>query len=595
MVWLKRSFVSAPKQPEKPVVLSWLAHVEWQPKARPQSSFEVLARHLLARLLQSMALSADEDASISRAAQLAYAAALPQVLFALYLFPAYHQPLGKPGFWEQASHHFFYVDASFAAMGLAAVLLWDGLFPDPPDALILTPLPLSRRRMLAARLLALTALLGGLLVATVLPGTLFFPATADLAVAFPRPFLAHAVAVLLSGFSAIAAVFTLRGAVVFCPNRGWAQALSPLLQAACVLLFTLALLIEPIAAHLLPSLPAAPCWRWFPPLWFLGLYEHLLLGAQAPAAFQVLARSGLLAAALLTGAAVALYPAAHARRMRQLVENADAPQRAGSLARVFGPLIRWVMPRDGRGRAVLYWIGQTLPRIPRTRLLSALFAALALAAPLAVYLLRFAPPDRALSFQAARLAPPLAALLAVAGLRAAFRLPVAERGAWVFRVIHGRAQAAHLRGAEIWAALGGVAAAALTTLLVALALPPFLRAGWRAGEQALTAALLAVLYAGSLFLRERAIPFTEQRPSSVNDLSFAVVGFFAVLPGLAFASAAAERWMEKSPMHIPAACAAAAFTYAGLHRLQASIGRSAAALPDMEQEPLLPGEVGLRG
>lgn len=103
-----RNIVSTPlgKQPEKPVVLSWLAQVQWQEKARPHSSFEVLARHLLARLLQSMALGIDEDVSISQAAQLAYAAALPQLLFALYLFPAYHYPLGKPGFWAQASHHF---------------------------------------------------------------------------------------------------------------------------------------------------------------------------------------------------------------------------------------------------------------------------------------------------------------------------------------------------------------------------------------------------------------------------------------------------------------------------------------------------------
>ena len=598
MPFWNRSTVSTSKQPERPVVFSWLAQVEWQEKARPRTSFEVLARHLLARLLQSMALGTDEDVSISQAAQLAYAAALPQLMFALYLFPAYHQPLAKPDFWAQASDHFFYVDVSFAISGLAAVLLWDGLFPDPLDALILTHLPLSTKRVLTARLLALMALLGGLLIGTALPGTLFFPGVADLAIPFPRSFLAHAVAVLLSGSSAVAAVFALRGAVVFCPNRGWARTISPLLQAGCVLCFTLMLLLEPIAAHLLPSLLPAPAWRWFPPFWFLGLYEHLLLGPEAPAALENLTRSGLLATASLAGAAVALYPAAHARRMRQISENMDAPRRAGSLSRVFGSLLQWALPWESRSRAVLHWISQTLPRTPRTRLLSALFAAFALAAPLAVCLLRFAPTataDAALSFRAARLAPPLAALLAVAGLRTVFRLPAAERGAWAFQVIHGRAKAAHLRGAEIWAAGGGVAAAALITLLVALALPHSLRAGWNVGEQAFTAALLAVLYAGSLFLREREIPFLEQRASSVNDLSIAVVGSFAVLPGLAFTSAAAEAWMEKSPFHIPTACAIAALVLGGLRQLRANIRRSAAALPDMEQEPLLPGEIGLRG
>lgn len=483
-------------------------------------------------------------------------------------------------------------------MGLAAVLLWDGLFPDPLDALILTHLPLSARRMLAARLLTLAVLFGSLLVAIILPGALFFPAVADLAVPFLRPFLAHVPAVFLSGLSAVTAVLTLREAVTFCPNRSWAQALSPILQAGCVLFFTLALLIEPIVVHVLPSLLAAPSWRWFPPFWFLSLYEHLLLGAKAPADLQVLAWSGLLATGSLAGVAVALYPAAHSRRMRQLIENEDASQQAGSLSRVLGPLLRWALPRDSRSRAILYWIGKTLLRNSRTRLLSAFFAALALAAPLAVCLLRFAPAtpaDSALCFRTAQLAPPLAALLAVAGLRTAFRLPVAERGAWVFRVVHGRAKAAHLRGAEIWTASGGVAAAVFTTLLVALALPQALYARWRIGEQALTAALLAILYMGGLFLREGTIPFAEQRISTVNDLSIAVVGFFAVLPGLTLASIAAEAWIEKSLMHILAACAVAALVHGGLHRLRAKVNTSSAALPDMEQELLLPGEIGLRG
>ncbi len=576
-------------------MLSWLARVEWQERARPRGSFEVLVRHLFARLLHSTTLDVDDAASAGRTAQLAYAAALPTVLFALYLFPAYHNPLGKPGFWEQASHHFFYVDASFAVMGLAAVLLWDGLFPDPLDALILTHLPVAASRMLAARVLALVVFLGGILLGTCLLGILFFPAVADLPVPFLRHILAHAAAVFASGLCAVFAVLAPRGAVVCCFSQRWAQRLSTMLQAACVLLFTVLLVVEPLLGHLLPSLLASPAWRWFPPFWFLGLYEHLLLGAGAQAAFAGFARSGLLALAALAVATAAFYPAAYARRTRQLIEG--APSRTGALSRLAGQLLRPVLPGDGRSRAVVCWIGQTLPRLPRTRLLLAFFAALVLAAPFSVLLLKLAPAtpaDAALALRIARLAPPLAALLTVAGLRAAFRLPAAERGAWAFRGVHGRAQAAHRRGAEVWAACCGAAAAVLTTLLTLLALPQSARAAWSVRGQAFTGALLALLYADSLFLRERPIPFTERRAATVNDLSFAVVAFFAVLPGLAFASAAAEAWLEGSRLRTLCVSAGAALAHCGLRRLRARMSKGEAGLPDMEEELLLPGEIGLR-
>ncbi len=585
-------------RPEKPVVLSWLARVEWQEKTPPRGSFEVLVRHLFARLLSSVSLDAGDDASVSWTAQAAYAAALPTLLFALYLFPAYHQPFGKPGLWVQAAHHLFYVDASFATMGLATVLLWDGIFPDALDALILTHLPIAGRRMLAARALALAIFLGGILLGTSLLGILFFPAVAELPGLFIRQVFVHAFAVLASGLCAIFSVVALQGIVVCCSSQRWGQMLSTLFQSACVLFFAMLLILEPLISHLLQSLlVSSSTLRWFPPFWFLGLYEHLLLHAEAPPVFAPLARSGLVATALAVLVSLVTYPAAYTRRTRQAIEGGDAPTHSAAPSLLLAELLGRTVLRDGRGRAIFFWISQTLPRTGRTRLLLAFVTALILAAPLAVLLLRLVPATytgNLLIFELAHLAIPAAAFFTIIGLRTAFRAPVAQRGAWAFRVIYGRPGAVHRLGAEVWAVLYGCIVTTLTTLLIYQVIPPTLRISWSIAGQVLVGALLSVLLADLLFLEEHAIPFTELRVSTVNDLSFTVVLYFVLFPVAALAFVSLESWIEVSRMRGLLVFVIAALAHGFLRLLHISDAKRTISGTGMEEEALLPGEIGLR-
>lgn len=586
-------------RPEKPVVLSWLARVDWQEETPSRGSFEVLVRHLFARLLSSVSLDAGDDASVSGTAQVAYAAALPTLLFALYLFPAYHQPFGKPGLWVQATHHFFYVDASFATMGLATVLLWDGIFPDALDALILTHLPIAGRRMLAARVVALVIFLGGILLGMSLLGILFFPAVAELPGLFIRHVFVHAFAVLTSGLCAIFSVVALQGIVVCCSSQRWGQILSTVFQSACVLFFTMLLILEPLISHLLPSLLSfsSSMLRWFPPFWFLGLYEHLLLHAGAPPVFAPLAKSGLVATALVMLVSLVTYPAAHDRRTRQVIEGVDVPTRSAAPSLLLAELLGHTVLRDSRGRAIFLWISQTLPRTRRTRLLLAFIAALILAAPLSVLLLRLVPATHAgnwLIFEVAHLAIPATAFFTITGLRTAFHAPVAQRGAWAFRVIHGRPDAAHRLGAEVWAAVCGCSVTTLTALLIYQVIPPALRDAWSIPGQVLIGALLSVLLADLLFLQERATPFTEPRASTVNDLSFTVVLYFVLFPVSALAFVSLEAWAEVSQTRGLLVLLIAVLTHGFLRLLHTFNAKGAALGTGMEEEALLPGEIGLR-
>ena len=120
-------------------VLSLSAQAEAVAAQRQQSQFEVLVRHLLYRFFHNELLASDDETK--RVMQISYAVALPGLLVALFLFPAYHAfppyPLHRP-FWSQAADHYFYVMYSFIVMGAATVYEWDLLFPDLLDIFVLS-------------------------------------------------------------------------------------------------------------------------------------------------------------------------------------------------------------------------------------------------------------------------------------------------------------------------------------------------------------------------------------------------------------------------------------------------------------------------
>ena len=134
--------------PPKNPVLSLAAQAQSEAATREQSQFEVLVRHLLYRFFHNELLSSDDETR--RVMQVSYAVALPGMIVALYLFPAYHGfppfPLHRP-FWSQAADHYFYVMYSFIVMGAATVYEWDLLFPDLLDIFVLSPLPIASRRL----------------------------------------------------------------------------------------------------------------------------------------------------------------------------------------------------------------------------------------------------------------------------------------------------------------------------------------------------------------------------------------------------------------------------------------------------------------
>ena len=128
-------------------------------ESRDTTVFEVLTRHLLYRLTHNEALGEEIP---TRMIQVAYMLALPGVLVALYLVAAYHQPkaLGMRPYWSQVSDHYIYTVYAFVVMGVITVFEWEMLFPDLLDVFVLSTLPIAKRNLLRARLLALGIFLG---------------------------------------------------------------------------------------------------------------------------------------------------------------------------------------------------------------------------------------------------------------------------------------------------------------------------------------------------------------------------------------------------------------------------------------------------
>ena len=305
--------------PTKHPVLSLAVQAEEFTSEREQSQFEILVRHIFHRFLHNELLSSDDDET-KRVMQISCAIAVPGMLVALFLFPAYHAfppyPVPRP-FWAQVGDHYFYVMYSFVVMGAATVFEWDLLFPDLVDVFVLSIQPIANRHLFLARVLALAIFLGLVLLATSVLGILFLPLVAELPNFF-RHLLAHSMAVFASGAFAAATFLALQGILLNIVGENIFRRVTPLIQGMSIMLLLAILLLHPTLSRSLEPLltSGAPVVRLFPPFWFLGIYERLLMGPSAPAIFHEFARFGCYALLLMLACTVLTYPLAYRRRVR---------------------------------------------------------------------------------------------------------------------------------------------------------------------------------------------------------------------------------------------------------------------------------------
>jgi hypothetical protein len=540
--------------PEHPV-LSLGVQAQSVTATRERSELEVLVRHILNRFFNNELLASDDEKK--RVMQVACAIALPTLLVSLFLFPAYHAfppaPAHRP-FWSQVGDHYFYVMYSFVAMGAATVYEWDLLFPDILDIFVLSTLPIPNRRLFFARVLAVAIFLCLAQLGTSILGTLFFPLAAE-QFNFPRHLFSHFIAVTMSGIFAAACFLSIQGVLLNSVGERIFRRITPLLQGASIMLLLVMLLLCPtVAGSVEPLLTSGnAAIRYFPPFWFLGIYEYLFMGASAPAVFHLLARTGCYASFLMLACTILTYPLAYRRRVRQLIEGTAATQ---SARRTNGPILRLLhstILRHPSKRAVFHFISQTILRSQRQRVTLAMFGGLSVAITLAQMIILRVQSGHiypALLPSGIRSAVPIMVFFTVVGLRSVLSAPVDRRGSWLFSVLIGRPRTEHLAGTSIWIILWALIISLGTALPLHLVSPASLEISRIIVGQLVVAAGLSFLLSDILLFSIRTIPFTHLHKGSVNDLPLAVLRYFVLFPIFVSIVLQKETWIEASARHL---------------------------------------------
>jgi uncharacterized membrane protein YwzB len=563
--------------------------------ARERSQFYLLVRHFLERFFTNEMVSADGETK-ARLLQVAYTIALPGMVVALFLFPLYHAPLDRP-FWSQVSDHYFYVMYSFVAVGAVSIFAWDLLFPDLLDLFILSSLPIANKRLFLARIVAACFFLGLFLFGINALGAIFYPLLSE-PPGFARHVFAHLLAVLGSGAFAAAFFLSLQGVTVAILGERLFRTVSPLLQCVATMMLLTILLLFPVSSQFLEVLTRSSAARYFPPFWFLGVYERLIAGSSGLPVFAMLAKTGCLATAVAATLTIASYPLAYRRRMRYLVEGSGASDTRNVAVVPINQLLHATLLRNPVQRGIYHFISYGLLRTQRHRVYLAMYGGLGLALLIAcVVLLKLAHGHLglALSPDGLRAAVPIVAFWTIAGLRTAFLSPMDKRGGWVFRVILGKPGVTQLAATTRWI----LPCALLLTLgmvaVISLVAPPELR-DWRcAMSQTLVAIGLCLLLTDALFLKVTSLPFTGERKAPVTNLAFILLQYFGFFPPLVLLTVALEPWLEAKMWHVAGAvgCIVAAhLVMRRIHRKNADYYANLIDLDDDEEE--FPQRLGLR-
>jgi hypothetical protein len=541
--------------PAKHPVLSLNVQAQTATPERVRTQFEVLVRHLIYRFFHNELLASDDETK--RVMLIAYTVGLPTLVVSLFLYPAYHEfppaPYPRP-FWPQVSDHYFYVMYSLLIMGAATIYEWDLLFPDALDIFVLSVLPISTRRLFFARVLALVIFLALVLLGTSILGTIIFPLAAGLP-SLGRHLLAHSVAVMMSGTFAAATFLALQGILLNTVGERVFRRITPILQGGSIMILLAVLLLYPTLSHslrpLLTSNIAAA--RWFPPFWFLGVYERLLQGPSALPIFGQLARTACSALFLMLAIVILTYPLAYRRRVRQVIEGASTIETPSRAVAPFRRLLHATILRNPSQRAVFHFVSQTIVRAQRQRVMLALYGGLAVALTLSnMLVLRIGGEHLRPSLlpYGIRTAVPIMAFWTILALTSVVSAPIDRRGSWLFRTLVGRAGPGHIAGIRIWITLWALLISLTTAIILHVVSPADMK------SPAVTAGQLLVAIGVSLILADIAlfpictIPFTHLRTSSITDFPLMIVRYFIFFPFFVGIVVHQESWIEASTANL---------------------------------------------
>ena len=309
--------------------------------------------------------------------------------------------------------------------GLTAVATWDNIFPDLRDTMVLGPLPVRPRTMLAAKLASSASLLAigvlslncgiGIVLPLVAGGLLHFPL-----ITAAYWFTVSAAAIFVFG-----AVLTIQGLLAAILPRRWFLRLSSILQLASFALFLSVWLFQPSfgsAADFALAQQQGILAHW-PMFWFFGMFCQT--SGIFPIALGRFALFAWLGLVVVGAGAVTSLLLCYLRTMKKTVEEPDLLQGRS----------RWTVPLgDSLQTAVVRFSMRSLARSRQHRLVYAFFLAIAFAIAVST-LTQVSNTHHTQPVTPEFLMNTLMMMcLAIAGLRSIFSLPVSLKANWVLQV-----------------------------------------------------------------------------------------------------------------------------------------------------------------
>lgn len=524
--------------------------------ATHSSILRALIEHFFRRFFDNDTIQVDGE-TLTTVVRAIAIVAVPGMMVAFFLQNQYP----RRTLWGSIEDQYFFVLFSFVVMGAVSIFEWEMLFPDRLDFLVLSPLPLRPVKLLAAKAAALLAFFALFLAGCNLFGTLLLPAVSK--IAFFRQVYAHGVAVLMAGTFAALFFLAIGGVLLCILDAARFRIASPLMQMVSVTVLVLLALQYVLYGDGLQTLLSEPLGaaRWMPPLWFLGLYEHLLHGDAAPAFAAETARYAV-RGTLIAGAVVLLtYPLAWARMRRMAVEGSSRKRRQP--AHWLNGLVHKLVRRPGE-RAVFHFIGQTIARNNKYQVYLAIYCGtgLAIAMACAVTLredgirLRAAVSDAGL-----HAIMPLLLFWVIAGLRTAFAFPLNLPAGWVFRIT-GANMGACRAASHRWVFFCAMGMMGSTLGLLAAA-------GWgfrRMLVQFVFGLCISILLADGFFSFQQGAPFNRPRMPGRTSLPVMLTLYLGVFPLFIFWIVHLEMRMEKHLLELFVLALTTLAIHAGLGR-----------------------------
>jgi hypothetical protein len=521
---------------------------------RPPLQFRVLYGQFLLRGIDLESLSIETDASrlLGQFAGILIVFSVAQAMG--FFYSADRRPRLTPA--ELAALEWVTEQHLFAIMilvvGLFAVVTWDSAFPDRRDAMVLTPLPVRPRTILAAKLAASGAILAVAILA------LNFASCA--AVSFVMggiPRFIPIFADFLFSMSAASAflygsVLTVQGFTALLPRHIFLR-LSSLLQLAAFGIFPAAYFLQPTFATPNAMLIAKNhlAVAWSPACWFFALSNDLK--GTLPAGLRWLAwRAWIGLGIALLGAASSLL-LCYLHTMKKTVEEPDLVPGAGGL--------RWTPRLGGRLRsAILMFSVRSLARSRQHRLVLAFYLALFFAiglswlrGDLTAAALRPLPWGFLLSTL-------LMMCIAVYGLRRVFSLPISLTANWVWRIAQLYPPEEYIAGTRWSLMVLAMAPAWLVAAALSLAFRPLSNVAAHLVVLALFGCILAEIGLVGLYK----IPFTCSFNPGKSNIQFVFWAFLVVFMAVGASGARFELQSFHHPLQYAGIIGVLAGAYVGL-------------------------------